>query len=452
MSETRGPSITAYLAGLIQRIESILLSGEDRLDVRQHLLDAIASAFVVCGGRTFRDLAAGCPRETGGIGWPGSGAERVSSLDGAMLWAFAINSSVFEDGSREGACHPGAVVIPTAIAYAKGQSWDRIERAIVAGYDVMIRLARAGNPDFTRKGFHPTAIIGSFGAAATASMLLGCDESAKQHALSLAALGGGGLMASFRSGETQPLQVAFSVRNGILAALMARAGNRGYLRILEEGFYPAYLGKDPSPAVDQPLQYEYAIRGSYLKPYPGCRHVHPSIDALGEILNKEKVDPTQIQGIVSRTYKIAVETEIEPVASRGDAYFNVPYALAARIVLGRNDWDAFDERHFANERLVEVMKKVRVEIDPEMERAYPKSRGAAVEIDVGKGGPLRGMVAHPLGEPENPLPCSVTAEKFRGAAGSFLSQESLERVADMLSFPSTMESPERLFERLSERV
>jgi 2-methylcitrate dehydratase PrpD len=446
----RESGMAFYLAQLIEQIRSIRFSNEDRWLIRQHLLDTIASAFIGFRSPAFQGLSSLCPRVRDGCSWPGSGKERVHPFDGAMIWAFAIHSSVFEDGSREGACHPAAVVIPTIIALSKGKDWEQVDRAIVAGYEVMVRLARSGNPEFTRRGFHPTAIIAPFGAAATASFLLGYDPFKTQNALCLAALGGAGLMASFRSGETQPLQVSGSARSGIVAAMMAGIGCSGYPKILEEGFYPAYLGSQPHIPINQPLEFEYAIKGSYLKPYPGCRHVHPSLDALGEILKEKKIAPSQMQKIQVRTYKIAVETEIHDLHRRGDAYFNIPYALAARMILGKSDWEAFDEKHFQNESLIEIMKKVNIMVDPEVESQYPGQRGSIVEIYLKDGKVFSGKVNHPWGEPENPLPSSITLEKFRNTAGKFLSQRTIERMETLLDVAGVTESAKNLFDTLGE--
>lgn len=452
MSNKCQTSIALYLAQLVEQIRSTRFSDEDLLIIRQHLLDAIASAFVGCRNPAFKDFIQPCPKMKNGCAWPGSDKKRAHSLDAAMIWAFAINRSVFEDGSREGACHPGAAVIPTIIALSDRKDWNQIDRAIVAGYEVMVRLARSGNPEFTRRGFHPTAIVAPFGAAAAASSLLGYDLSKVQNALCLAAMGGAGMMVSFRSGETQPAQVAWSVRNGVAAAMMAGAGHSGFPRIIEEGFYPAHLGGQLLIPVDQPLDYEYAFKGSYLKPYPGCRHVHPSIDALARILKENKIDSSQIEHIRVRTYQIAVETEIHDLRTRGDAYFNIPYALAARIVLGKSDWEAFDEKHFKNERLIDLMKKVNVVIDPDVEKLYPRQRGSIVEIYTRGGKILYGKVSHPLGEPENPLSPSITLEKFRTTAGNFLKKKTLARVETLLNVSGLAESPKALFDALGETV
>jgi 2-methylcitrate dehydratase PrpD len=452
MSTPDESSISLYLAKLIDQIRSARLSPEDRRILRQHLLDAIGSAFIGYQNPAFQSFIRLCPRVKVGCSWPGSGKERLNSLDGAMVWAFLINSSVFEDGSREGACHPGAVIIPTIIALSEGKDWERIDRAMVAGYEVMVRLARSGNPEFTLRGFHPTAIMAPFGAAATASFLLDYDPVKSQNALCLAALAGAGLMASFRSGETQPLQVAWSVRSGMAAARMAGMGSRGYPRIFEEGFYPAYLGSQPSIPVDQPLEFEFAFRGCYLKPYPGCRHIHPCIDALVEILKEKEVDPSQIQKIQVHTYKIAVETEIHDVNRRGDAYFNIRYAIAARMVLGKCDWDAFDERHLKNESLLEIMEKVKVSIDAEIESQYPRQRGAKVEISLKNGAVLHGKVKHALGEPETPFSYGTTLEKFKNNAGKLLSKRSRDRVASLLDVAGLTESAKSLFDTLGKSL
>jgi 2-methylcitrate dehydratase PrpD len=240
-------------------------------------------------------------------------------------------------------------------------------------------------------------------------------------------------MASFKSGETEPLQVGWSVRNGLMAAMMADAGHLGYPHMIEEGFYNAYLGSDVAVNLEQPLEYEYAIRCCYLKPYPGCRHVHPSIDALAQILETNKICLSEIKKIRVKTYRVAVETEIHSLDSRGDAYFSIPYALAARLVLGTSDWDAFDERHFSNRAIIETMKKVELLVDPEVDSLYPRQRGAIVEVHNVDGSIRSAKVSFPLGEPENPLPVSVTREKFRLASRGLLSESEMDRVESVLN-------------------
>lgn len=438
-----------YLAKLTSQIGSKPPSEKACSIIRQHILDGITSAFIGCRNKTFVNLCSLAPKLEKGCVWPGSGPQRMGRLDAAMVWASAVNASVFEDGSREGACHPGAVVVPVIIALSKGVSWEQIDMAAMAGYDVMVRMARGGNPEFTARGFHPTSITAPFGAAATASVLLGHDTLKTQHALSLAATGSTGLMSSFKASESQALQVAWAVRCGLASALMAREGQTGYPSIIEEGFYPAYLGHSPKPPLNRPLNQDFAILGSYLKPYPGCRHLHPPIDAFSKIVNEDLVNHEKIKEVHVGTYRAAVLIEIHTLNSRGDAYFNIPYALSATALLGRNDYDSFSKRHFKNKALIALMKKIKVEIDPEVDKRYPMQRGANVRVLTQDGKIFESKVSYPLGEPENPLPLSATIEKFRVAAGDYLSHKSMESIEGLLNVSDSIEPAKRLFDALS---
>jgi 2-methylcitrate dehydratase PrpD len=431
-------SLSHYLAQLVLEIRDAKLTDKDRGKVRQHLLDGLASAFVGCRSKEFKDLVGLSSRA--GTGNVASNAPQ-NLQDLGMIWAFAINGSVSEDGSREGACHPAAVIMPVILALGEGKSWELIDKAVIAGYDVMVRLARCGNPQFARKGFHPTAIIAPFGAAAAVAQLLEYDLPTTQQALCLAAMGGSGLMSSFKNGTTQPLQVAWGVRNGIAAALLAGKGNTGYPKIIEEGFFPAYLGTDASSSVQLPLGHTYAISGCYLKPYPGCRHMHSSLEAFIAITEQHDIAPENIEEIRVGTYKIAIETEITTLNSRGDAYFNAPYAIAARAVLGKSDFDAFDARHFTNQGISRLMSKVELSVDPEMEKLYPAQRSSRVEVRMVDGKTFSHTVHYLLGEPENPLPVSAIQDKFRANTGGLLTQQERERIEGMLDIAASQPLP-----------
>jgi 2-methylcitrate dehydratase PrpD len=422
-------TLAKYLAKLVLTIRDAQIQDADRGVVRQHLLDGIASALVGCRAKLFADLT-----ESTNVGESAATTDR-SPQDLAMLWAVAVNGSVFEDGSREGACHPAAAVVPALMPFAEGRPWEIVDKAIIAGYDVMVRVARCGNPQFTRRGFHPTSITAPFAAAAVVSQLLGYDLHTTENALCLAAMGSSGLMSSFKQGSTQPLQVGWGVRSGVVAALLAGSGNLGYDRVFEEGFFPAYLGSDTSAQARISLAFGYAVKGSYLKPYPGCRHMHATLDAFNHIATRYRFTPEQISKIMVATYKVALETEIDSLNKRGDAYFNIPYSVAARCVLGRNDYESFDEKHFATPSIRGVMNKVSLSVDPEMDKRYPGQRGSKVEVRLSDGQVLTQTVEFALGEPENPLPLSATKQKLRDCAKGLVPVETVEEWEKLLEVP-----------------
>ena len=416
-------SLARELARLVVEAGAAPVNRQVALKARQHLVDGIASAFIGCRSKIFRDLVAA-------VGKSDNMLPRGEDL--AMVWAFAVNGSVSEDGSREGACHPAAAIVPAIMAFGSGHSLETIERALVAGYDIMIRLARAGNPLFARKGFHGTAVTAPFGVAATLAVLQGFDCQTTTNALTMAALGGSGLMAAFKCGASQPLQVAWGVRNGVTAATLAASGHAGYAQVLEEGFFPAYLEKGAHAAVLTPLEKGTALESCYLKPYPGCRHMHASLEAFSTIMAERAIRYEAIKSIAVGTYRIALETGIRTLGSRGDAYFNIPYAIAARAVLGEAVYDSFDERHFTNPAIVRLLGLISEQVDPEIESLYPGQRGARVEIVLGDGRTFSHRVSYPLGEPEAPLSLEVTRTKFIACTDGYLDAGEQERVVRLL--------------------
>jgi 2-methylcitrate dehydratase PrpD len=161
--------------------------------------------------------------------------------------------------------------------------------------------------------------------------------------------------------------------------------------------------------------------------------MHSSLDAFDELVRQHALTAEDIRQVRVGTYKIAIDTEIHELNTRGDAYFNLPYAIAARVVLGNNGYDAFDEKHFHLRQIAELRELVSLSVDAELEALYPKQRGAKVEVELKNGQVVASTVGCALGEPENPLPVAVTREKFRVNTADTLSREEQARVESMLT-------------------
>src|SRR5262245_55472241 len=96
----------------------------------------------------------------------------------AMLNGTLAHSLDFDDTHAPASLHPSAPIAPAAFAAAEmaGANGRDLIAAIVAGYEVQIRLSLALDPaKHYDQGFHPTATCGAFGAAAAAGRLLQLD-------------------------------------------------------------------------------------------------------------------------------------------------------------------------------------------------------------------------------------------------------------------------------------
>ena len=97
---------------------------------------------------------------------------RYTPAGAALLNGALAHSLDFDDTHAAGTLHPGAPVIPAALAAAEmaGADGRTVLSAIVAGYEVTCRLALAlPGGDHYDRGYHPTATCGAFGAAAAAA-------------------------------------------------------------------------------------------------------------------------------------------------------------------------------------------------------------------------------------------------------------------------------------------
>src|SRR5712675_649635 len=101
-----------------------------------------------------------------GRGGPAVQAPAAALANGALAHAFELDSL-----TRPGAgAHPGATVLPPALAIAQERGADgrALIAAFVAGNEVMIRIGRATGHTNEARGFHAPGTTGPFGGAVAA--------------------------------------------------------------------------------------------------------------------------------------------------------------------------------------------------------------------------------------------------------------------------------------------
>ena len=172
------PGITQELARFISSLRADAVPKQTASVLAKALVDAIGCGLyglTMPWSRIMREYAAeqGGPAEAGLWG----GRKRVSVGNSVLSSGTAIHSFDFDDHSRA-KIHPGAVVVPVALALAEraNVSGRVMMAAMAAGYETMNRVSQAANPGRTRmRGWHLTGTCGTFAAAATASVILGLD-------------------------------------------------------------------------------------------------------------------------------------------------------------------------------------------------------------------------------------------------------------------------------------
>lgn len=288
---------------------------------------------------------------------------RATVADAAFVNAFTAHLLDFDDSHGDIAGHPTAVIFPAVLAVAMGRSLADVVDAYVVGVEVASRLGRALNPDHYDTGWHPTATIGVFGAAAGTARLLGLDESQTLASLGLAAAFSSGIKASFGT-SAKPLQVGRAAASGVQASLLARAGAtgrpdafehpQGYARVFERK-HPGELAVD---AASLGREWSLAHPGIIIKQYPCCGSTHSAIESAAALapLRVEEIDEVTISLHPRRRGHVDRPAPTSPL----DAKFSVQYTVGRALLTGSVTLSDFAEGAYRSDDAVALLAKTRV--------------------------------------------------------------------------------------------
>ena len=262
----------------------------------------------------------GCGLAAHGLGIAAEGRATMSELGGepeasvigletglpapnaAFANAMLCHGLDFDDTHSESVAHVSTVVVPAAVALAeaRGASGRELLAAVIAGNEITTRVGMAAPGAFHKRGFHPTAICGIFGATAAAARLGELTPDAASSALGIAGSMASGLFAYLDDATaTKPIHPAWAAHGALLAARLAEHGAEGPPGVLENrfGVYHAFVDAriDLEPQLAD-LGERWETPRIAFKPYPACHFIHGSLGAT-ETLTGE-IDHDEIEEVV----------------------------------------------------------------------------------------------------------------------------------------------------------
>lgn len=431
-------SQTARLLGFVQGLRWDDLDEEVRAAAKRHLLDTVG-VMVAGGAGDIAGKAEGviaALRPAGAVPVAGR-RRRADVLDATWLAGTGAHGIELDDGYRQGSVHPGVSVVPALLACAHGRtlSGRALLTALVAGYETVTAVARAGHPQMRRRGFHPTGVVGSLGAAMAVGRLLELNAQRLGHALGLAASASAGLFAFLGGGaDVKRLHAGHAAREGLTAALMAEAGVEGPPDILEatDGFFQAFAGvRGAPPPLDLPPQAGFGIADCYIKPYPCCRHLQPAVEALMALRVSEGLEPGEVESIAVETYGIAADHAATGWGDFASAQLSFPFVMALGLKFGSIELGHFDPAMRASTEIADICRKVSVVTDPALDALYPEFRPARVTLTTSRGRFVR-EAREALGSRLVPLDEAGLLSKFNTLTLPVLGLEAANLLLDLL--------------------
>ena len=213
---------------------------------------------------------------------------RTGAVWAALCNGTAAHALDYDDTNFVLMGHPSAPVLAAALAAGELTLADgrAVLHAFLLGFEVETTLAEVINPPHYGHGWHATCTLGTLGAAAAASRLLGLDAVQTRNALAVAASQSSGLKENFGT-MTKPFHAGHAARSGVLSALLAREGWTASERALEgpQGFF-AVLGAGKQalePLATLGAPWKILTTGVAVKPYPSCACTHSIIDGALEL-------------------------------------------------------------------------------------------------------------------------------------------------------------------------
>jgi 2-methylcitrate dehydratase PrpD len=402
-----------------------------RHEARRALLDTIG-----CG--VFGATLPWCKAAMAGAAiWSGAGDvpvwgtdRRVAPDTAALINGTQVHSFELDDLHKEAILHPGGVTIPALLAVV--QTVDRtitgkeFLAAVVAGYEVSIRVGLATGLGLLHRGWHNNGVLGTFGAAAGVARLFGLSADGATDAIGMAASQSAGLMSAQYSSMIKRIHAGKAAQSGLYAAVFAQQGIRGIRDVFETGyggFAATFTDEYHLADLTAGLNQEWRTGGIGFKPYPACGSSHTGIDAALSMVKDDGVRASDITAI-----RIASSTATEKHVGWAyvpdtvtTAQMNLPFAVASAFVRGSVTPDAFGDDALRDPAVLDIAGKIEVTADPEID-----SRGRAfrheirMTVELADGRTLTRHVEHATGSDRFPLTDGDLVAKFDSLADAVL--------------------------------
>ncbi len=375
--------------------------------------------------------------------------DRIGFMFASMVNGAAGSTKEWDEGNSLVFGHPAIQIVPAAIAAGEwiGASGGKVLEGFLAGYEVAGRISRASK---MRPGFHPSGTWGTVGAAVACGKVLDLPVSSLIAIMNTAASFAisANVQSSFFGKKISEMYAAMANYLGIFSCFLHRFGFSApedsvevtFGRLLSESFNSETLLRD--------LGKKFLVNKNYFKIYPACRFAHSALDALSQLMKKQRPDPKEIEEVEVYTYRQAMHLDNRNPGNVGTIRFSLPYLIAIGLSKGKIDEEgigSFQEDHQALRPLAE---RVRLVEEEGFNSALPMKRPTRVRVSLKNGQTLEGFVENCRGGEDDPYTEAELREKFVLLSSKSLRGDQVGRVMHLLSELEDVEDIRKLTEEL----
>ena len=428
------PPVTRMLGDWIAGLNFDDIPAASIAHARRCLLDAIGCG-LYGGQQEWGRIAASVARDFSGGGPSGlwGHGDSAGPADAAMVNGTAVHGFEIDDVHVESIFHPGAVTIPAvlAVAEARGKSGEEVLTAIVAGYEIGIRMGIAAGIAHKMKGYHVTATNGCFAAAAAIANLIGLTGESATDALGITATEASGLYSARKGAMTKRFHGGMAAKNGVVAGYLAEQGFTGARDAIETPFggYLSTMSADADLSLPiRGLGRRWHIDEIGFKAYASCASTHTTIDCLDTLMN-QGLTPDSLKRLTIRMSNAGftnVGWEYQPLGVVG-MQMNGRFVAATKLLAGDVFVDQFSEDRIADPETLALIGRVDIVHDPAIDAlGLAKRHTVHVEAEMQDGRTLTASREQRTGSAEHPLSDQTLTEKFRHTAGAVVHESAVD--------------------------
>jgi 2-methylcitrate dehydratase len=450
----RGPTVAEDIARWVVELRYEELPPDVIARAKRVLLDTIGCALGAIGAEPVRvaqrvvALQGGNPQATVlGLGQKAS-CDQAAFLNGMALRYFDYNDYIALGRPNHASINVAAAL---AVAEMQGASGKALLLGLVAGYEVEVRLrdAVAAKP---REGWDDTSIGAQYGSAATAGKLLQLDQMKLANALAIAGSNASTLAEVRRGAELTPAKGSaepMAARNGVFAALLARAGLTYPLTIFEGeyGFAKVVSGSFDE-AILRRRSGDFQILKSCIKLWPCVGTAQAPIAAALEI-HKRQPGSEEISTITVALSDFAYRQQSAfpaDISTREHADHSIPYLVARALLDGNVGVTDFEEARFKDPRALALKRKLAIRPEASLSN---ENLGANLEVALQNGTVLTASVPIPPGNMLNPAGDAELTRKFLALSEGVLGKARAQRAIEVILAIDTMPDLGNLLDALS---
>lgn len=399
-----------------------------------------------------------CAEQSAGVATIIGRTQRVSAPGAALCNGTAIHGYELDDLIAESVVHPGACVIPAAMAAgeAVNASGAKLLTAIVAGYEVMHRVGLAIGPEPFKRGFHVTSLTAPVACAVAAGIVmdLPLDKLLSSVGLSCSSASG---IKSFASGHgggmVKRLHLGRAAEAGVRMSQLADRGFMGPPHGIDSrfGLLEVFGGTGADPEkLNRDLGADWAISQTWFKVFPVCGWIQSTVQLLLEFRGSEPLAVPEIEKVTIGVSKYAAlnNSQAAPIDTMG-AQYSIPYCAALALTGNPRDPEMFSNVRVNDPVTRALASRIEIVVDPRIEAVYPTQYGASASLTLTNGKTFEGIVLDCHGTPADPCTQEESRAKFKLLTSRRISAEKADALAECVRMAASLPSIRALTQTLS---